>query len=148
MDTGSLPTEFQEPCQNIDQALTLIESFYNDDGTLKNTGKDILPQITDEFKNSAIKSLINAQTQVTSMYTVNTLLWILFKINGINPLECRDGEGNTERAGGLVDEVKIVQKVMADVTAGERLVKSMRVDKEAAKRIIKHYADVPKEGSN
>merc|ERR1712226_281217 len=134
----SLPEELKDVCSNLTETLNLIETFYDDKGNLRENYSELLKTITDPIKYSSINSLINSQTQATSMYTVNTLLWILMKLNNIEPATHVQDRTSVEQEGTLMSEIKIVQQVLGRVTEGEQLLKTMRVDKAAVKRILKH----------
>merc|ERR1712226_1384011 len=77
------------------------------------------------------------------MYTVNTLMWLLMSLNGINPkTHSADSTEPLSREqichATLIRELQRVQNTMGQIKEGETLGNMMRVDKEAAKRFIKH----------
>lgn len=141
-----LPSELEETCNSLTKIIDKIESFYNEDGSIKNTGlENLMETIDNDLKKSAIQSLSNAQVQATSMYTLNTLMWILMKINNLDPKTyIKDNmRENLDQQGTLMNEIKIVQSIITKVNEGEALVKTMRVDKSAVKRILKHNLPRP-----
>ena len=78
------------------------------------------------------------------MYTVNSLMWLLMKLNDIDPQRYYSEAGadqtnpdqNTQYST-LIRELQRVQRTMAKVKDGEEFAKSDRLDQAAAKRFIK-----------
>ena len=135
------PQDIADLATNLSDLLTSINSNYNPDGSHRshNLHDDLINSITDEFQKSATNSLVNAQIQASSMYTVNVLFWILLKINGIDPTNI-DGNGKS-----LMAEIQLVQDTIGRVQETEKLLKTTRVDRSAVKRILKHHLPKPEE---
>ena len=78
------------------------------------------------------------------MYTINSLMWLLMKLNDVDPQRYYSETGadqanpdqNTQYST-LIRELQRVQRTMAKVKDGEEFAKSDRLDQAAAKRFIK-----------
>merc|ERR1712176_881548 len=108
------PQDIADLATNLSDLLASINSNYNPDGSHRshNLHDDLVNSITDEFQKSATNSLVNAQIQASSMYTVNVLFWILLKINGIEK--------------SLMAEIQLVQDTIGRVQETEKLLKTTR----------------------
>merc|ERR1739848_355610 len=139
-----IPVELQEILSNFDDYLEKVADHF-DEGT-----GDLVKQFPDT-DNPAVKHLQQVQNQTACMYTVNSLMWLLMKLNDIDPQSYyQESTANQENPdentqySTLIRELQRVQRTIHVVKEGEELAKTARVDRAAAKRFIK--AGVGKQG--
>lgn len=129
-----IPVELEGILADVDDIIDQIASNFDDEGNLKNKQDLNIP-------NTSLKCLGLAQDEATKMYTLNTLMWILMKLNGIDPLKYYS-DGQTELTSSqystLIRELQRVQRSITTVKDTEKLLSSAKINQDAAKRMIKH----------
>ena len=134
---SQIPPELTEIFSNFDDYLERIAAHIDE-----NNG-----ELVDKFPETdspALKHLQEAQTQTACMYTVNSLMWLLMKLNDLDPQTYYSETGanqenpdeNTQYST-LIRELQRVQRTIHKIREGEELVKMARLDKDAAKRFVK-----------
>jgi len=134
---SEIPPELAEIFSNFDDYLKKIADQIDE------TSGDLANQFP-ETDQPALKHLQEAQTQTACMYTVNSLTWLLMKLNDLDPQSYysetganQENPNDNTQYSTLIRELQRVQRTIHKIREGEDLVKMARVDKEAAKRFVK-----------
>ena len=134
---SEIPPELSQIFSNFDDYLEKIADHIDE------SSGELAKQFP-ETDSVAIKHLQSAQTQTACMYTVNSLMWLLMKLNDLDPQTYYSETGanqenpdeNTQYST-LIRELQRVQRTIHKIREGEELVKMARLDKDAAKRFVK-----------